>query len=260
MPKREARHLTHGMSKTRIYKIWVDMKRRCKDKTRKGYEHYGGKGISYCSEWERFEPFYEWSIKNGYDDTLTIDRIDGAGNYEPSNCRWVNQKTQANNPSRNNRVPYLGKTQTLAEWSEEYNIPYNILQDRVNDLGWDFEKALKTPIGSSFKNKKLLELNGKKMSISDWSRELGISTRTISDRLKMGLPIEQVLSKEHIKKGKFITYKDETHNIKEWSEITGIFEGVLAYRVRQNWDIEDIFNTPVGAINNYKTTKQIERS
>ena len=255
MPKREARHLTHGMSKTRIYKIWVDMKRRCNNKNRKGYKYYGGRGITYCPEWENFEPFYKWALSNGYAENLTLDRIDVNGNYEPNNCRWVDYTTQANNTNRNHILTYKGKTQTLSEWAREYDIPYSILQDRINDLNWDTEDALTIPISSTYRNHKMLSFNGKSQNISQWSKELGLSRRTISDRLKMGLPIEDVLSKNRVKTGKFITYKGETHNIKEWSEITGIFEGVLAYRIRQGWDLEDVFNMPVDSSKSYKKVR-----
>ena len=118
----------NGLSKTRIYKIYHRMVYRCrKDKTSEAYKYYREKNITVCDEWlgeSGFINFYNWSMENGYSDELTIDRIDSNGNYEPSNCRWVDYTVQANNTSRNRIITYAGKTQTMAEWARELNIPY----------------------------------------------------------------------------------------------------------------------------------------
>ena len=80
---------------TRIYRIWKNMKKRCLNPNNNDFKYYGARGISVCNEWLEFKPFYEWSMKNGYSETLTIDRINNDGNYEPSNCKWVTRKEQA---------------------------------------------------------------------------------------------------------------------------------------------------------------------
>lgn len=95
--------LTHGLSNTRLYHIWRGMIARCKYPSQDSYHLYGGRGISVCEEWRNnFVSFYNWAIDNGYDPEApfgkcTIDRIDVNGNYEPTNCRWVDMGIQAKN-------------------------------------------------------------------------------------------------------------------------------------------------------------------
>lgn len=89
---------THQKSKTRLYRIWQQMKQRCSNPNCDAYKYYGHKGVSLCEEWNNnFISFYEWSIQHGYKNNLTIDRIDSNKNYCPENCRWL---TQADNTRR----------------------------------------------------------------------------------------------------------------------------------------------------------------
>lgn len=91
-------NIKHGKRHTRLYNIYCGMKERCYNQKSSNYSYYGGRGVKICNEWnDDFMSFYNWAMVNGYDDGLSIDRIDVNGNYEPSNCRWVTMKEQSNN-------------------------------------------------------------------------------------------------------------------------------------------------------------------
>lgn len=138
--------IKHNASNTRLYNIYLAIKNRCLLKSCSNYKRYGGRGIKVCREWiDNFENFREWSISNGYNDQLSIDRIDNNGNYCPENCRWTTVKEQANNRRSNVILTYNGISQTIMQWSEEINIPYMTLRARI-ERGWSVQKALTTPV------------------------------------------------------------------------------------------------------------------
>lgn len=119
-------HYKHGDSKTRLHTIWCEIKRRCYCKSDNAYKNYGGRGITICREWLKdYKNFKKWAINNGYDEKLTIDRIDVNGNYEPTNCRWATRKEQNNNRRSNIKVKYNNEKMTLKQVSEIKKIKYN---------------------------------------------------------------------------------------------------------------------------------------
>lgn len=135
---------THGDSNTRLYRTWRSMLARCEIKSQTVYKHYGGRGIKVCAEWHDYQTFKNWATKSGYTDKLTLDRIDFNGNYEPSNCRWITMKKQANNTRANRNIVCDGISHTLAEWSEITKVNAETIGYRLNH-GWDMHKALFTP-------------------------------------------------------------------------------------------------------------------
>lgn len=137
-------HTKHKKCDTRLYCIFGAVKSRCYNKNNKRYKDYGGRGIAVCDEWkDDFMSFYNWAILNGYNDTLTIDRIDVNGNYEPSNCRWVTPKQQARNRRSNRNYTINGETHCLKEWCEIVGLNYRTVQYRINILNQNIERALR---------------------------------------------------------------------------------------------------------------------
>jgi len=148
-------HRTHGQSYSRTYYQWRSMKLRCTLKSRKDYPNYGGRGISYCREWENFEAFL--SDMGECPDGLQLDRIDNDGDYAPHNCRWVTPRQNANNRRGNRRITNgEGITKTLIQWARETGIPRDSLAWRL-DAGWDVDKALTSPVKSQKNNRSTVE-------------------------------------------------------------------------------------------------------
>lgn len=138
--------MKHGMTGTRLHFLWIGMIHRCYTESDTNYYKYGAKGITVCDEWRNsFQAFYEWSMKNGYSDELTIDRIDNDKGYSPDNCRWATVLDQANNRRNVKLYDFNGKQQSLPNWCRELNLNYKCVRTRVKVYGWPIEKALNTP-------------------------------------------------------------------------------------------------------------------
>lgn len=136
----ELRKHKHGMSHTRIYKIWTGMRQRCFSPQHKDYPDYGGRGITICDEWSDFKTFYEWATDNGYSDELSIDRINTNGNYCPENCRWADDVVQSRN-RRFTQLSYNGETHTIAEWAKILGIGNTTIRTRLKK-GMSIEQIL----------------------------------------------------------------------------------------------------------------------
>ena len=136
----------HRMRKTRLYEIWYGIKRRCEDQNREAYKDYGGRGIIVCPEWrDSFEAFRDWALANGYQEGLTIDRINVNGGYEPENCRWITMEQQQRNRTNSRFLTFNGETHTLAEWAEITGIRWGTIKARLNS-GWTTERTLTEPV------------------------------------------------------------------------------------------------------------------
>ena len=115
--------VTHGLSKTLLYKIWQNMKSRCYCKSATRYERYGGRGITVCDEWRNnFMAFYNWAYSNGYKDGLSIERIDIDLGYMPGNCKWILKSEQSKPTCRTHWVTHSGETKCVEDWCREHEL------------------------------------------------------------------------------------------------------------------------------------------
>ncbi|MCQ2544314.1 MAG: hypothetical protein MJ126_09140 [Lachnospiraceae bacterium] len=114
----------------RIYNVWKNINERCNNPKSKSYKSYGGREIT--NEFVEFEDFIEWALENGYDNDLSIERVDVNGNYSKANCKWIPIKEQCYNTQKTNWITYKGKTQSLSKWAEELGFNKHTLQTRYN--------------------------------------------------------------------------------------------------------------------------------
>jgi hypothetical protein len=142
-PDRENRYKRfYGIPNQRLRNIWGGMKARCNIENNPAYKNYGGKGVKVDEQWQKhFLYFYDWAIENGYQDDLTIERIDVNGNYEPSNCKWIPKGKQAHNTTQNVNITHNGKTMCLEEWARETGVSSKVIKFRLSS-GLSFEKAI----------------------------------------------------------------------------------------------------------------------
>lgn len=168
----------------RLWYIWNGVKKRCLFENDARYFQYGGRGIKLCEEWkESFDNFAEWALSNGYNDTLTIERIDVNGDYCPENCKWITLKEQAANKRDTIWIDYHGRRVQLMKLCEEKNLNYDPIHNRIMCLGWDAEKAIDTPIKTN------------EGSLRSRCIKHGVNYATVRDRIvKLGWPEEMALS------------------------------------------------------------------
>lgn len=131
---------TPGMVGTPTYQSWQGMLHRCSDKSKgKSRRLYFEKGIRVCEKWQTFEGFI--ADMGERPPETSIERIDGTKGYCKENCCWATAKEQANNTSRNRRITFNGKTQTITEWAAENGVKVNTIVYRLR-RGWNGERAI----------------------------------------------------------------------------------------------------------------------
>ncbi len=138
---------THGMSKTKVYSVWLNMRRRCYEPSNNRYKSYGAKGIRVCDRWLDFNLFF-LDVGDLPFEGATLDRISPLGDYEPSNVRWASQKQQQRNRANNRKFTYGGESLTSSEWAERLGVGPKTMATRLLGRGWSIERALHQPIRS----------------------------------------------------------------------------------------------------------------
>lgn len=130
-----------SLYQSRIYRIWSNMKTRCANPKTIEYHRYGGRGITVCPEWQSFEGFYR-DMAEGYNDSLTLDRIDNDAGYSKANCRWATLREQCVNRSTSRHITIGGLTRTLAQWIRTSEVKPSTVRQRFYVYGWSIEKSL----------------------------------------------------------------------------------------------------------------------
>lgn len=144
LPEKIVQPRGHGMSKTRVYRIWCSMRGRCLNKNNASYPYYGGRGITICDRWEKFEHFLE---DMGHPrNEMTLERIDNNGNYCPENCCWATRSQQSKNRRVNIVIEYHGENLSLHECCERFGLSYTALYSRLY-RGMSIEESLHRPLG-----------------------------------------------------------------------------------------------------------------
>ena len=131
------------MQRTKMpeYRSWTSMKTRCNNPNSNVYKHYGGRGITYCNHWEKFENFLE--DMGTRPEGTSLDRINNNLGYSDYNCRWATREQQNHNRRDNHNLTYKGETLPMNAMARKHGIPRSTLRKRLYKYGWTIEKALR---------------------------------------------------------------------------------------------------------------------
>ncbi|RVT93704.1 hypothetical protein [Sphingomonas crocodyli] len=187
---------THGMTGSRTYRSWQAMRNRCFKATDISYPSYGGRGITVCAEWRHsFDAFYR--DMGHRPPGMTLDRIDGRGNYEPGNCRWATPFEQADNTIAAHKIEVAGELINVSEAARRSGLSRSALLGRI-DRGLAPETAMTMPIdrtqGSRNKsNNRYVTYQGRSMLMIELCEETGLTSSHINYHMKQGRTADEAV-------------------------------------------------------------------
>lgn len=171
----------------KIYSVWYEMKRRCLNPKSSNYHNYGGRGITVCDRWMKFENFLE-DMGPRPEDT-SLDRINNSLGYFPANCRWATIEEQSLNKRTNVRLTFNGESLTIKEWSDKLGIPYTTIAKRIVS-GANIEEVLSIDKLSNRETDyadRLIMYKRKTRTVREWVDILGLNYNTVKSRLSRGV-------------------------------------------------------------------------
>jgi len=213
-------NLTYKQYK-KLYHMRFSAIDRCTNPLNHAYKNYGGRGISVCNEWlSSIDSFIDFAINNGFIDKCDIDRIDNDRNYEPSNVRFVDRKTNSRNRRSSKKLTINGVTRLLCEWSELSGLSHQAIHWRIKN-GVSDDDILNPETCST------VVVNGIKYTVKELSEKYNIKVDTIEWRIRHGYINDDLIKPT----GKHVTINGVTKNINDWASIIGISKSTLSHRI-----------------------------
>lgn len=177
-----------------VYKSMLD---RCYNPKARSYQWYGARGIQVCDRWRKSFNAFALYVGQRPSKDHQLDRKDNDGNYEPNNVKWSTRTEQSLNRRSNRILEFRGRKQAMILWAKEFGIPRLTLKKRIDNLGWDLERALTTPVafdGTARPRERLITANGVTKRVSAWAKDLGCTPAAITSRLEAGWPPERAVT------------------------------------------------------------------
>lgn len=242
---------THGQTKLPEYTVWAAMLARCRNPKATNYRFYGGRGIRVCDRWHHF-PHFLADVGRKPDTSMTLDRIDGNGNYEPGNVRWASRLQQAQNVRHNVNITARGKTQSISVWSRETGINPITLRKRVR-MGLTGEAVFQEQSTASERAQRLarrITHRGETKTLEEWANYAGVRRDTLRYRLKKGWSMDKAIASP-TRTAPTYTCGKRTGTASQWAAWTGMSSAGIRHRLSQGWCMEDVVRPIV--YNRYST-------